>query len=73
MNNTEEFDALPLEYKRDYGTALCELDISDLMNNSLLHRPASVFGLGLLEELGDLPLIQIGIISDNITNSVLVT
>ena len=73
MNNIEEFDALTLEYKRNYGTARRELKFSDFMDDSLLQSPIGIFGLSLFEELCDFPFIQIGITGDNIPNSVLVT
>lgn len=47
-------DALAFEYKRDYGTALGNLDIADFVNNPAVNGECSVFRLGFPEERPDL-------------------
>ena len=43
-------DALALEYKRDYGTAWSNLNVSHFINNPVASGKCRVFGLGLPEE-----------------------
>jgi hypothetical protein len=45
-----DMDALALEYKRDYGTARGNLDITNLINNPAANGECCVFGLGLQEQ-----------------------
>jgi hypothetical protein len=47
-------DALALEYKRDYGTARGDLDITDLVNNPTANCECRVLGLGFQEQPVDL-------------------
>ncbi len=50
MDQDLENDALSLEYKRDYGLALRDLNVSYLINNPAASGVCRVFGLGLAEE-----------------------
>ncbi|MBA7620254.1 hypothetical protein ES703_27600 [subsurface metagenome] len=70
--NQLDLDALALEYQGDYGTARGELDISDVVNNPLVHCVTSVLRLGFPEELGDLPLGEICVLRYDAPNSSLV-
>ena len=49
-----ETDALSLEYKRNYGTARGNLEVSDLVNNPFLNSPSSIFRLLSPEETSHL-------------------
>ena len=53
-----EMDALSLEYKRDYGTARRDLNITNLMNNPNGEGVVCVFGPGFSEEITDLPFVK---------------
>lgn len=65
MEEFLEMDALALEYKRDYGTARRNLDISNIMNNPNREGVVCVFGPGFSEEITDLPIIKIGVAADD--------
>ena len=65
-------DALSLEYKRDYGTARRNLNISDIMNNPNAFGIIRVFGPGFSEEITDLPGVKIGMLPNNISYSTLI-
>jgi hypothetical protein len=61
-----------LEYKRDYGTAKRNLNLSDFINNPALSGKGCVFSLGLAEEfLHSVPL-QIRSILDDVADARLV-
>ena len=60
-----EADALSLEYKRDYGTARGNLELSYFVNNPFVNSPASVFRLLSEKELPDLSLIEIRVSGDD--------
>ena len=61
----DELDALSLEYKRDYGTASRNINISDIMNNPNFQGEICVFGPGFSEKLSDLPGVEICVLSDD--------
>jgi hypothetical protein len=62
---SEELDALALEYKRDYGSAGRNLDISDFVNNPNRQGIICVFGPGFSEKIADLPGVEISVTPDN--------
>ena len=64
----DELDALSFEYKRDYGTARRNIDISDFMNNPNAHGVICVFGPGFSEELTNLPFIKTRVFSNDSPN-----
>mgnify|MGYP001562649205 len=55
-----ELDGLALEYKRYYGTARGNLEISDIVNNPTAFGKCSVLSLGLPKELWDYRLVNFG-------------
>ncbi len=65
----EEMDALSLEYKRNYGTACGDVNISDIINNPNAFGVISVFGPGFSEKLTDLLFVEIGVLSDNCSDT----
>ena len=65
-------DALSLEYKRDYGCAFGNLELSDLVNYPPLARELSRVGLGFPEESLRLVLADVGALSDNIADASLI-
>ena len=69
----DELNALSLEYQRDYGTAVRNLEITDLMDDSLVQGVVGVFGLRLPEERSDLTAREIGAVRDDLADSLLVT
>ena len=73
MVDRDEFDALALEYQRDYGTARGDLDISDIVNNPFVNCVYGIFRLGFTEKALDLPLREIGMLGDDLPNPFLVT
>ena len=68
-----EFDALPLEYHRDYGTARGYAEVSDFVNNPFINSPGSIHGLLSAKEVGDLFVVEIRIRSDDAPNPFLVS
>jgi len=72
MNYSLELDALSLEYKRDYGTAIGDLKITDFMNNPNAQGVICVFGPGFAEKISNLPIVKIGVLLDNRPNAPLV-
>jgi hypothetical protein len=67
-----EMDALSLEYKRDYGMARGNVNVSDIVNNPNSLGVVCVFGPGFSEELADLPLVKIGVALDDRADTILV-
>lgn len=65
-------DALAFEYKRDYGTARRNLDITDLVNNPAANGECRVLGLGLTEQGADLLRREIGSIFQYSTDATLI-
>ena len=49
-----EPDGLSLEYKRDYGTAIGDLNVADLVNNPAANGECRVLGLSLQKQGADL-------------------
>lgn len=47
-------DGLSLEYKRDYGTAIGDLNVADLVNNPAANSECRVLGLSLQKQGADL-------------------
>ena len=70
--NQEFLDALSLEYQRDYGTALSDLDISDFVNNPFVNCVGSVLSLGLPKESGYFSTGELGVFGDDTTNPFLI-
>jgi len=70
--NHPELDALSLEYRRDYGTACGNLNISDFVDNPLINCVTSIFSLSFYEKASDFPFGEIGVLRDDITHSFLV-
>lgn len=54
MAITNTLDALSLEYKRDYGTAVGNLNVADLVNDPTANGECRVFGLSLQKQGPDL-------------------
>lgn len=69
---TMQNDALSLEYKRNYGTASGNLEVSDLINNPAASGKCSVFGLGLEKEPFDFSRIQFGSVRYDSANATLI-
>ena len=69
----KELDALALEYQRDYGTAIGNLNVLDLVNNPTANGVCRVFGLRPTEEIGDSAWAEIGVLRDYRADSLLVT
>jgi len=67
-----ELDGLPLEYKRDYGIARGNLDISDFVNNPFVNCELSIFSLGLSEKFSYFIQGDIRMLDEDIANSLLV-
>ena len=65
-------DALALEYKRDYGTATGNLNITDIVNNPTSNGLCRVLCDGLSEERFDLPSGKVRAIFDHGTDSFLI-
>ena len=65
-------DALSLEYKRDYGCALGQLELSDLVNYPPLAGEFSRLGLGFPEESLRLVLGDVGALSDDVADPSLI-
>jgi len=61
----EELDALSLEYKRDYGTARRNIDVSNFINNPNAQGIVSVFGPGFSEKLSDLVGVEVCVLPDD--------
>ena len=72
MGFSLELDALSLEYKRNYGTAIRDLKIADLMNNPNSEGVICVFGPGFTEEVSNLPVVEICMSFHNRSNTPLV-
>ena len=69
---TNELDALSLEYKRYYGTASRNINITDIMNNPNALGVICVFGPGFSEKITDLPFVKISTFADNRPDSPLI-
>ena len=67
-----DLDALAFEYQGDYGTASGNLDISDFVNNPLVNCELSIFSLGLTKKFSDFNLRDLGMLSDDVPDSMLV-
>ncbi len=58
VKNNDVMDALSFEYKRDYGIARGNIDISDIINNPNAFGEVCVFGPGFSEKITDLPFVK---------------
>ena len=67
-----ENDALSLEYKRDYGTARRDLDVTDLINNPGANGVCRVFRLSFPEQGVDLLGSEARVFFEDRTDSLLV-
>ena len=65
-------DGLSLEYKLMQGTALRNLDVSDLLNNPLIEGKVWISGLGLKEELFSFLNRNASALRDDLTEAPLV-
>lgn len=65
-------DGLALEYKRDYGIARGNINIADFMNNPNFFGVTCVFGPGFSEELADLPFVETGVVSNDVSDPCLI-
>ncbi|MCH8858578.1 MAG: hypothetical protein IID54_03260 [Proteobacteria bacterium] len=65
-------DGLSLEYKRDYGTALRKLDITDVSHEAVSQGVVCVFGPGFSEKVTDLPFVKIGVFPNDGADSSLI-
>lgn len=72
LNYFEELDALSLEYKRDYGTARRNLNVSDFVNNPNSQGTICVFGHGFSEKIADISIVKLCMLSDDRSNSALI-
>lgn len=66
-------DGLPLEYKRDYGTARRNLNLSDLINKPAAQGKVRIFSLGLPKEFFDGGGIKRGSLLQNLSDSVVIS
>jgi len=64
----QELDALSLEYKRDYGTARENIDVSNLLNHPYTQSIVCVFGPGFSEKITDLPVVKISVLPNDRSN-----
>ena len=67
-----ELDALALEYQRDYGCAVRNLDVSNLMNNPFVNCVPDIFGGGLGKECGNFFLRKFSVSSYDSPNPTLI-
>jgi len=67
-----ELDALSLEYQRDYGRAVRNLDLSNLVNNPFFNCVPSIFGASFQKECGNLFLSKFSTASYDSPNPTLV-
>ena len=58
-------DALALEYKRDYGIARRNVDITDTVNYPVGKGVVRIFGPGFAEEISDLPFAEVRTFPDD--------
>ena len=65
MIDNNEANALAFEYQGYYGTASGDVNISDIVNNPNAFGIVCVFGPGFSEKITDLPLIKVGVFSDD--------
>ena len=68
-----KFDALALEYKRDYGTARGNINVENLVNNPAANGECRVLGLGLTEQGFNLLGRQTGALLQDRPDPLLVT
>ena len=65
-------NALAREYQAIYGTAGPNIDVSDFVNNPGSFGGVRIYGPGFLEKVTDLPLIERGVFSHQVGNTLLV-
>ncbi len=65
-------DALALKYQGYYGTAHRDLQISDLVNDSVVEGEFRIFGLGLPEKFFDKSFGNFGSLFQNCADSPLI-
>ncbi len=66
-------DALALEYKRDYGCATGEIELSDLVNYPPLASEFRRLGLSLPEEFLRLVLGDVRAVGDDVPDTLLIS
>ena len=64
--------ALALEYQSEYGSACGNVDVANFVNNPNGSGVVRVFGPGFFEKTSDLPLVERGVLVENIANTLLV-
>ena len=67
-----ESNALALEYKRQYGSASRNIDITNVADHPLFKGECRVFGPGFSEKIGDLPGVELGTLLKNVANTLLI-
>jgi len=72
LTSAQSLNALALEYQRDYGSALGDLNVLDLVNNPAASGKCSIFGLSLSEKIGDLRVVKFGPVFDDRANALLI-
>jgi len=65
-------NALAREYQAEYGTAGRNIDIANFVNNPGILGSVRIYGPGFSEEVSDLPLIERGVLTQQIANTLLV-
>ena len=68
-----ELDALSLEYKREYGSARRNLEVSDLVHDPSGHSRVRIFGPGFAEEPPDCFRWKRSVQGDDLPDPLLVT
>jgi hypothetical protein len=70
--NEQSLSALALEYQRDYGNALRDLNVLDLVNNPAASGKCCIFGLSFGEKIGNLRIAKFGSVPDNGPDALLI-
>ena len=66
-------NALAREYQAEYGTAGRNIDIADFVNNPSAPGGVRIYGPGFFEKVSDLPLVERGVLTQQIANTLLVS
>ena len=67
-----ELSGLPLEYERDYGTAVRYLNVLDFVDDSASESVVDIFRLSLPEQLFDFGSAKFRAVSDDRADALLV-
>ena len=68
-----ENDALPLEYKLQYGCAIRDLDVSDVVNDPVVAGVCSILSLRFKEQAVDIFSAEVCSLANNIPDTLLVS